>query len=296
METLIKQFSNYLTVERSFSPRTVNAYKHDLTKFVSFLYSLGKDDVKQITKNDVRQFVTNLAQTNAAITRARKLSSIKSFFKYLTKENIISLNPAVDIEAPKIPEKEPCYLTQDEYQALLDAVKKGATVYYKPRDLAIVTLLLGTGIRLSELVGLTLNSIKLNNGESSVKVRGKGDKERSIPLNGEVVAVLDKYLKSRPDVQTEQLFVSRLAKGLSAGAVYHLVKRYFEYAGIQKEKFGVHSLRHTFATSLLNNKNVNIVHIQQLLGHKKIETTRRYLHINDLDLRNAVNSLVLSKK
>ncbi len=300
METLIEQFLHYLTVERAVSPRTVKAYQHDLSKFADFAHSLGIEELQKITKEDIRKFLSSLAQNginkpNAAITRSRKLSSIKSFFKYLVHEEILEHNPAADIESPKIPEREPCYLTQEEYQALLDAVKRVATPYYQFRDLAIVTLLLGTGIRLSELVGLTIQNVTLNNGSSVIKVRGKGDKERTIPLNKDVVAVLEKYLKARPEVETDKLFVSRKDNGLSSGAVYHLVKTYLAAAGIKKVRAGVHSLRNIFATSLLNNKGIGLLQIQQLLGHKKLETTRRYLHISDTDLRNAVDSLVLNK-
>lgn len=297
METFIQNFLEYLLVGRHFSPRTVEAYKHDLNKFVGFLESRGKMDILTITKQDVLAFFSSRSKTNGAVTQARKLSSIKSLFKYLGREGIISANPVSDIETPKLPQKEPCYLTQDEYQELLVTVTAIATPYYLPRDLAIITLLLGTGIRLSELVGLKTQSITLNNGESTVKVKGKGNKERTIPLNAEVVSVLEKYLKTRPDVATDKLFVSRKSNGLSSGAVYHLVKHYIKKTGIKKDKLGVHSLRHTFATSLLNNKeSVNLVHIQKLLGHSNLETTRRYLHVSDVDLRNAVNGLVLNKK
>jgi integrase/recombinase XerD len=123
-------------------------------------------------------------------------------------------------------------------------------------------------------------------------VVGKGNKERTIPLNTEVVTALEKYLQSRPEVSTDKLFVSRKGNGLSSGAVYHLVKTYISAAGIKKDKVGVHSLRHTFATSLLGN-NRDIKQIMKLLGHKKLETTSRYLHVSDADLRSAVNSLVL---
>lgn len=295
IETYIKQFIHYIEVERGFSPRTIEAYKHDLNKFVDFLLGFNKRTINKISKTDIRQFLSELAKNgfkkpNSEITRARKLSSIKSFFKYLTREEILKINPASDIEAPKIPEKEPCYLTQDEYQKLLLTVKRTATPYYQFRDLAIITVFLGTGIRLSELVGLTINSVEFD--ERTIKVTGKGNKERIIPLNDDVVSSLEKYLKSRPEVETDHLFVSRKGNGLCSGSVYHLIKNYLKAAGIKKEKVGVHSLRHTFGTSLLN-KGVNLVVIQELMGHKNLETTRRYLHTNNVDLRNAVEQIVL---
>ena len=295
MNKLISQFLHYLSVGRGFSPRTIEAYQHDLNKFVEFLESIKKADIAIITKEDVRRFLSEQAKTNGAITRARKLSSIKSFFKYLGREGIIAANPVSDIEAPKLPEKEPTYLTEAEYQNLIATVRREATPFYLSRDLAIIVLLLGTGIRLSELVGLTLDRVNLEHSGRSIKVRGKGDKERIIPLTNEVVSVLGQYLKTRPDVSSNHLFISRLGDELHARSVYGLVKKYLKGTGIKKTKMGVHSLRHTFGTSLMNN-GINIVVIQELLGHKKLETTRRYLHINNVDLRNAVDSLVLTKQ
>jgi site-specific recombinase XerD len=294
MQKLITQFLHYLEVERSFSPRTISAYRHDLNMFVEFLESVGKANITTISKDDVRQFLSERAKTNGAVTRARKLSAVKSFFKHLGREGIIEANPVSDIEAPKLPQKEPAYLTETEYRNLITTVRREATPFYIARDTAIIILLLGTGIRLSELVGLTLDRISLEKSGRSIKVRGKGDKERIVPLTDEVVVALEQYLKGRPDVSSNHLFISRLGDELHARSVYGLVKKYLKATGIKKNKVAVHSLRHTFGTSLLNN-GVNIVVIQELLGHKKLETTRRYLHINNIDLRNAVDSLVLNK-
>ncbi|OGY45761.1 MAG: hypothetical protein A3A24_01925 [Candidatus Buchananbacteria bacterium RIFCSPLOWO2_01_FULL_46_12] len=294
MNQLIAQFLHYLRAERFFSPRTIFAYQHDLGKFVEFLESTNKTDIIHITKEDVRHFLSGCAETNGAVTIARKLSSIKSFFKYLGREGIIDANPVSDIEAPKLPEKEPSYLTVTEYQDLIAAVKFKATPYYLSRDLAIVILLLGTGIRLSELVGLTLDRVNLDRNDRNIKVKGKGNKERIIPLTIEVAGILGQYLKQRPDVSSNHLFISRLGSGLRARSVYGLVKKYLKAANITKDRVAVHSLRHTFGASLLNS-GANLVVIQELLGHKKLETTRRYLHINNIDLRNAVEKLVLSK-
>lgn len=291
---LITQFLHYLEVERAFSPRTIEAYEYDLNKFVEFLESTKRADISRISKEDVRHFLSQRAKTNGAVTRARKLSSIKSFFKYLGREGIIAANPVSDIEAPKLPEREPSYLTEFEYQNLIAAVKFKATPYYLSRDLAIVFLLLGTGIRLSELVGLTLDRVNLDGADKSIKVRGKGNRERSIPLTNEVVGILGNYLKQRPDVESNNLFISRFGDELRSRSVYGLIKKYIEAAKIKKNKVAVHSLRHTFGASMLKS-GANIFTIQKLLGHKQLETTGRYLHIDNVDLRNAVDKLVLSK-
>jgi integrase/recombinase XerD len=293
----LNHFLHYLGVEKAFSPRTMQAYKHDLAKFFTYLESKEITDIASVTKHDIRAFLSMLAQDtegkirNAGITRARKLSAIKSLYKFLAKEGLVTGNPAIDIETPKIPEKEPCYLTVQEYEGLLRTIRLHATPYYHARDIAIVTTLLGTGIRLSELVGLNTSDIDLQDG--LIKVLGKGNKERFIPLNEGVIRALNAYLPTRPQVDSSALFISRLGNKLSSSSVYHLVKKYLKHSGIQKEKLGVHSLRHSFGASLLD-KNVNLVVIQQLMGHRKLETTRRYLHINNADLRTAVDKITIA--
>ena len=292
MDKYIEQFLHYLSTERGFSPRTIEAYKHDLGKFSVFLSSINKVELTAITRADVGSFVSSLASSNAEITKARKLSTVKSFFNYLEGIDVLKTNPASHVMSPKIPQKEASYLNDEEYQRLMQTVRDVATPYYWQRDLAIVTIFLHTGIRLSELVSLTLGSVDLSEG--TILIQGKGNKQRRLPLNNEVALVIKKYLSKRPEVETESLFVSKLGSGLSARSVYHLIKRYLKKAGINKVKLGVHSLRHSFGASLLS-KGVNLVVIQELLGHTKLETTRRYLHINNSDLRNAVDSLVLNK-
>src|SRR5579862_2826144 len=295
MQGYIQQFIQYIEIERGFSPRTIHAYSHDLQQFDVFLEQHQIASLETVTKTDLRDFLSELAQKgiqkpNAEITRARKLSALKSFFKYLYREGIASHNPAQEIETPKIPEKEPCYLTQEEYQRLLHTLQWESTPYYHARNIAIVTTFLGTGIRLSELVGLSLQSINLR--DQWVKVVGKGNKERTIPFNATVGIALANHLRHRPSIDSSALFLSRLRRRLSTGAVYHLIKTSVAKASINKDRIGVHSLRHTFGTSLVN-KNVNLIVIQRLLGHKKLETTRKYLHINNVELRQAVEQLVL---
>jgi len=289
MKTLINQFLNYLEVERGLSPRTIKAYNYDLFRFYKFLTSCKKDDIELIHKQDIRDLLNYLANhENFEVSRARQLSAIKSFFKYLVKEDIIKVNPAIDIESPKIPQKEPSFLSEEEYNRLLTTIKKVATPYYKKRDIAIVSLFLSAGLRLSELVNLKLEDVDLK--QNSIKIKRKGNKEQIIPLNTEISEILKQYLNSRPKIENDSFFISKRENGISARSVYHLVKKYLKKAGINKRKVGVHSLRHTFCTALLN-KGVNLIVIQQLAGHRNLETTRKYLHLNNIDLRNAVNQI-----
>ena len=182
----IKQFLSYLEVERGLSTKTIKAYKYDLYKFSVFLSQYKKINVEQIIKQDIRDFLLHLAENgnkkpNLAVTRARKLSAIKSMFKFLTKESVIKINPAVDIETPKIPQKEPCYLTEHEYKKLIQVIKEIATPYYKLRDLTIVSLFLATGIRLSELVDLKKENVNVRDGLIKVTRKGRGQTSPEIP-------------------------------------------------------------------------------------------------------------------
>jgi site-specific recombinase XerD len=272
--------------------RTIEAYQHDLGKFSDFLASINKTEISAVTRADINNFISSLGDKNAAVTKARKLSTLKSFYNYLESIDIITSNPAKHVIAPKIPQREAAFLNDEEYQRLMQTVRDIATPYYFYRDLAIVTIFLHTGIRLSELVSLTLGSVDW--GNKTILIHGKGGKDRRLPLNDEVALVIEKYLAKRPQVATSSLFTSKLGNGLSSRSVYHLIKHYLKEAGIKKEKLGVHSLRHSFGASLLN-KGVNLVVIQTLLGHTKLETTRRYLHIDTADLRSAVDNLVLKK-
>ncbi len=293
----LEKYLSHIQNQRGYSPRTIAAYRHDLQKFIDFLGVQNITEIHLVTKESIKEFISHLfsigfSRPNSAVSRSRKLSSIKSFFKYLSREELIEKNPAIDLDAPKIPYREASYLSEEEYLKLIRTIRSVSTPYYLYRDLAIVTMFLGTGMRLSELVGLKVNDVNLTN--QTVKVVGKGNKERTIPLNESVVKSLEQYLKSRPEIGSQSLYLSRKGNMMCSGSVYHLIKRYISKSGVSREKVGVHSLRHTFGASLLNN-GINLVVIQELLGHTKLETTRRYLHINGDDMRKAVEQISFAK-
>lgn len=283
MKAQIQHYLSYLRTERNLSPLTVKLYSHDLNRL-----SGAFNDVRGITRQDIRDYIAELADNNSPVTRSRKLSCFKSFFKFLTRESIINLNPAEGIEMPKLPQKEPNFLSEEEYLGLLEAVSRYSTPFYKERDMAIICLFLGAGLRVSELVSLKTDNIDLRN--QLIKIHRKGDKEQILPINSMVSDSLKKYLKIRPNVDYYTCFISKRGGPIKANSVYHLVKKYLLLADINKDKMGCHILRHTFCTALLN-KGVNLVAIQELAGHKNLETTRKYLHINANDLRNAVNQI-----
>lgn len=234
-------------------------------------------------------FVSN-NRSNSSYARARKVASLKSFFKYLTnKAKLIDKNPALELESPKIVKRLPRYLNIDESKQLLSSVDG----QYSARDYAILTLFLNCGLRLSELVGINLNNIKNN----TLTVIGKGDKERMIPLNAACIQAIDNYKKVRPVEGVKDknaLFLSERKQRISKSTVQYIVKKYITSAGLDPKRYSTHKLRHTAATLMYRYGQVDIRSLQELLGHESISTTEIYTHLDEQQLRNAVDSNPLS--
>ena len=294
MKTEISGFLGYIGTERGLSPKTVEAYRHDLGKFGEYLArEQGNEaDVGAVDQFLVRSYLQSLADKgNAAVSRGRKLATLKFFFKYLTADGRIKTDPAILVRMPKVKQKEPSYLTEQEYKRLLRTVQKTATRFFRSRDIAIVTMLLGMGLRLSELVALNIGDVSFE--EATVKVTRKGNNERILPANDGVLMSLRRYLNTRKGATgQEPLFLSKRNRRIDSASVWHLVRKYLQQAQIEKDKLSPHTLRHTFATTLLK-QGENILTIKELLSHRNLRTTERYLHINGKDLREAVNRLQL---
>lgn len=226
-------------------------------------------------------------------TRARKISAIRVFFKYLTsKAKIIDVNPAQDLETPKLGKRMPRYLSLEESKKLLN-VSQDDTDRNSVRDHAIITLFLNCGMRLSELVGINISNIDFS--ESRMTVIGKGNKERTIYLNKACMNALKDYLSIRPHDKVKNdsrdaLFLSERKERISNRAVQNIVKNELARAGLDTTKYSVHKLRHTAATLMYQYGDVDIRALQELLGHESISTTEIYTHVNDERVRNAVEN------
>ena len=300
MEREITAFLAYKSTERGLTPRTIAAYRHDLAKFGQYAAKEtgakpAVADIDQYTIKAYLQFLANIGikKVNATVTRGRKLATLKSFFKYLASEGKVKADPASQIKMPKSKRKEPSYLTEQEYKRLLRSVQKNATKYFKLRDTAIVNLFLGMGLRLSELVELNVGNVNFEDGV--IKVSRKGNQERILPANDDVMVTLQRYLKSRKETSyASPLFLSKRDKRIDSATVWYLVKKYLKQAQIEKEKLSPHTLRHTFATTLLK-QGVNVLAIKELLSHRNLRTTERYLHIAGEDLKAAVGKIDLSR-
>lgn len=307
---LLIDFLNYLHTIRGKSANTIQVYFYDLRVFLRFLKlqrklvpasvdfdSIDISDVdekflKDVTLSDLysyMSFVSN-SRSNSAYARARKVASLKSFFKYLTnKAKVLEKNPALELESPKIVKRLPRYLNIDESKKLLSSVDGKNSV----RDYAILTLFLNCGIRLSELVGINLNNIRNN----TLTVIGKGDKERIIPLNTACIEAINDYMKVRPVEGVKDknaLFLSERKQRISKATVQHIVKKYIVSAGLDPKRYSTHKLRHTAATLMYRYGQVDIRALQELLGHESISTTEIYTHLDTQQLKNAVESNPLS--
>lgn len=266
---LIAEFLNHLASERGLSRHTIDAYHSDLAAFEMFL----KKPFQDVCEGDIIAYF----ETRADLTPAscmRKLVAIKVFYRFLHQENVCE-NCAGLIDTPKLWKRLPNVLSEKEALSLINAPSKESL--YGLRDRAILTLLYATGIRVSELTALNMTHID----ESSVRVMGKGNKERLVPMANMASLAIDAYLLAR-ETTSDALFVSRTGRRLTRMSVYNLVQKYAQTAEIQK-KISPHTLRHSFATHLLDH-GADLRIIQELLGHSDIGTTDRYTHLSNKKL------------
>jgi len=277
---LISNYLNYLEIERGLSSNTILAYQNDLVDFFNFLDSeKGNVEIDEIKRKDFSSYTKNLARIGLNPTSiTRKIASIKGFFKYLCYNRDIKSNPAISIVSPKLPKKLPKVLTVSEVDKIL-------TQGLNPFENAIFELLYSAGIRVSELTGLDIKNVDLN--QKMIKVFGKGSKERIIPINNKCVEVLKKYLKQRELISLKfnsksNLFLDEKGKPISRQKVYKIIKKQGE--AIDK-KISPHTIRHSFATHLLE-RGADLRVVQELLGHASIVTTQIYTHISKNTLRD----------
>lgn len=312
---ILKNFKSYKLTIQNRSLKTVDEYLLDLELFFRYLIAsrcdielegekfdsisikeVDLDFVKSISTDEIYEFFNYTVEyrKNKAKARARKLSAIKSFFKYLTNRKMIDENPAVTIESPSIGNKSlPKYLSLDESIALLDAVKNDPESKTRARDYAIITLFLNCGMRLSELVGISLNDI--DRELRSIRVLGKGSKERVVYLNDSCKSALADYLKVRAtDNQIEikdknALFLSLRHQRISNKTVQHIVYKYLKLAGLEYKHFSTHKLRHTAATLMYQTGKVDVRVLKDILGHEQLNTTQIYTHVSDASMEKAMS-------
>ncbi|MCI1579711.1 MAG: tyrosine recombinase XerC [Clostridium beijerinckii] len=309
-------FLNYLETIKSTSINTIDGYRIDLTIFFRFMMiykgrvnsdSVEFEDIdisiiddeflRGIKLRDLYAFLsfTEKYRDNSSYARARKVATLKSFFKFLFgKAKVITENPALELESPKINKRHPVYLTLNQSIHLLESLNKNDKNYF--RDYCILMFFLNCGMRLSELCSIQIDKIR----DDTLTIIGKGNKERTVYLNDACLKALANYLNVRDDSKAllenkKFLFLSSRNVPINKRTVEIMIKKHITNAGLTDDKYTPHKLRHTAATLMYKYGNVDIRSLQSILGHTNISTTQIYTHVDDDSLRDAVKSNPLSK-
>ncbi len=275
-ERYIEKFLDYLEIEKNYSPYTLLNYQKDLLEFRQF----SNPDVSKINYFALRKFLSYLSSRNLSKrTISRKISTLKSFFKFMVREGYIKNSPAAVLVYPRLEKKLPEFLTEQEIRYLLDSIPQDTELHL--RDKAVFEFLYTSGIRVSELITLTLADVDLISG--MVKVKGKGKKERLVPLGEPAQKALRDYISSRRP-QDRHLILNRFGKKISAVGVRKIINKWAKIFHLKK-RISPHTFRHSFATHLLN-RGADLRSVQELLGHSSISTTQVYTHLTTGRLKN----------
>lgn len=290
---IIEQFIDVIWMERGLSENTLSAYRTDLKKFVNWLYqnkgSSSSDLLLNSTREDIEEYLSELSKKKISDrSRARLVSTLRLFYFYLLREEMILVNPIALIDTPKLGRSLPKTLTEQDVESLLLA--PDISTLLGLRDRVLFEVLYATGLRVSELVNLQLTQINLLQGV--VRVTGKGNKERLVPLGEEAIKWMEKYLlNTRADLLKGQisdaLFVTKRGGAMTRQAFWYVIKRYAVLANISPE-ISPHTLRHAFATHLLNH-GADLRVVQMLLGHSDLSTTQIYTHVANERLKSLHN-------
>jgi len=274
MKESLRLFLDYLEHQRNYSPNTVDAYRRDLFFFISHLKAKGTVSLDRVDYRILVEFLSVLREKGLADSSvARKVASIKAFFKFLSVRKIIRSNPALILSTPKKGEKLPRFLSLEEVTRILSG--PSGKKWQALRDRAILEMLYSTGIRVGELTSLERKDINII--EEMIRVTGKGRKERIVPIGRPALACLMEYMEKRPYAREEILFLNKHRKPLTARSVERMVEKYALAAGLGRS-ITPHTFRHTFATHLLE-RGADLRTVQELLGHEQITTTQVYTHL-----------------
>jgi tyrosine recombinase XerC len=285
----IGDFLDYLTYEKNSSPNTISAYRMDLEQFITFLcndyFILGRDqlDLKKVDHLTVRSYLAFLARRKLArSSAARQLSALRSFFKYLMREEAVEMNPARSVATPKREKHLPSVMQPSDVVLLLEQADTSTTLGI--RDRAFLEVMYASGLRISELVGIDIEDVELR--ARLVKVRGKGSKQRIVPFGSKAEEAIRAWLAARGDlvsnIEETALFVNYRGERITTRSVRRLFDRYVRKASL-RAGISPHTMRHSFATHLLN-AGADLRGIQELLGHVSLSTTQKYTHLNDFQL------------
>ena len=289
MKNEIGEFLDYLTYERNVSPNTISAYRDDLESFTAFLcsdyFTMARDQLElaRVDHLTVRSYLAHLSRRKLSrASVARHLSSLRSFFKYLVREGAVESNPARTVATPKREKHLPTVMQPSDVALLIEQPDRSGTLGL--RDAAFMELLYASGLRISELVGIDIDDLELR--AKLVKVHGKGSKERIVPFGSKAESALRAWLAVRgelvSDADEQAVFVNYRGKRITTRSVRRLFDTYLKQAAL-RAGISPHTMRHSFATHLLN-AGADLRGIQELLGHSSLSTTQKYTHLNDWQL------------
>lgn len=284
MELYLEAFIDYLKVEKGLAANSIYAYGQDLKKYVAGLKKIGIEDPKKVTRKDITDFLFRLRKQSSVRSISRFLSTVKNFHRFLLREKIVSSDPTDLIELPKVDKNIPAYLSLDEVSKILKTPNPKKTQGI--RDRAILELMYATGLRVSELTGLKNSDVNLDVG--FIKCKGKGSKERIVPLGKTAEHFLNRYTNSARGKLlgkrvSAYLFLAQGGRTLSRQSVWKMIKKQVRKTGVRK-KVSPHTLRHSFATHLLE-RGADLRSVQEMLGHASITTTQIYTHVNQTRLK-----------
>ena len=270
----LRSFFNYLLIEKGLSSNSIKAYKIDIKKFVSWLSCSNKPSFIKIHESDLNEYISFMFKNKLSSSSVnRNISSIKAFYLFLIKRKIINISPAAEIITPKQERYLPISMSELEVEKLLNSPK--TSIKIEIRDKAMIEMLYATGMRISELVSLKLYNVDIN--RCVAKVVGKGSKERLIPFGENALEALNLYLNIRPSSSSKEVFLSNRKRKLSRVTFWQRIKIYLKRENL-KLSISPHTLRHAFATHLLN-RGADLRSVQLLLGHSDLSTTQIYTHI-----------------
>lgn len=312
---ILDDYLNYLLTIKGRSNLTVKEYYYDLKRFLKFIImrkklfgynlnsdinevsilSINKRDILDIDITDLHAYISycDSYYNDSTKTKARKISAIKSWFKYLHNTvELIDKNPSEKLELPKLQKRNPVYLTLSESEKVINAIKLEENEFNRARDLCIILIFLTCGLRISELTGINIESIK----DDKLNVIGKGNKERTVFLNENCLYAIKCYLKLRPITpDIAALFISSHKKRISNRSIQIRLKKYIQLAGLDPNIYTPHKLRHTAATLMYKYGDVDIRTIQSILGHTSVATTQIYTHLDDDDIKKGISKNPISK-
>ena len=282
---ILDEFTNYLRVERGCLENTVNAYERDLKKYINFM-NLHRKDILNTSQQDIHYFIEHI-NYQAPSSRARIISSLRTFYNFLLSEDKVKRTPLENIESPKIRRHLPFVLSVGEMERLIESANP--TDFINIRDRAMLETLYAAGLRISELISLRLSNAFIS--ENLLLVRGKGEKTRIVPFGNPAKNYLERYLReSRPQLKrakkTEYFFLSIRGNRLSRMGFWKILRKYIAISGVDK-RVTPHTFRHSFATHLLEG-GADLRIVQELLGHSDIQTTEIYTHIDREKLKEAI--------